>query len=212
MISFLRNYILVLLLYIDFSVSAEKGISISYGTDGQASAYSTFFYQDFKLNDPLDRIKLGYLIRFSNFSSNIDLFYTDSSSSEKSSANSIQIKSPNIYSLNGGFVGNIDFLSNLGFGFNLDLFGISFGGQKIVENSNVKANPAQYNLFLYNINDLGSLNSEFYIFYTHKEFILLRTGLSHYFSEYTTDVALANNSKKFRRVSNLFFLSIGLNF
>ncbi|BBH52780.1 hypothetical protein [Fluviispira sanaruensis] len=198
--------------YISFPIFADKGINISYGLDGQVSAYSVIFYQHFKLNIPLDKINVGYLIRLSNFSSRNNLFYTDSSSSEKSAEKSIQIMSPNVYSLNTGVTANVDLIYNISLAFNLDIIGYSFGSSKNIVNTPVQAKPAPLNLFLYNINDLGSLNSEFYVYYLFNKYLVFRAGLSHYFSEYITETPLADNSKRFRRISNLFFFSCGIFF
>ncbi|WP_186648712.1 hypothetical protein [Fluviispira vulneris] len=196
--------------YICFPVLADKGINLSYGLDGQSSSYSIFFYQHFKLNSPLDKINIGYIIRFSNFNSARDLFYSDSSSSERTADKSIQIMSPNVYSLNAGVSANAELFNNIGLGFNLDILGHSFGSTKYIVNSTIQAKPSPLNLFLYNINDLGSLNSEFYLYYLLNDQIFFRTGLSHYFSEYLTETPLVDNCKKFRRISNLFFFSCGI--
>lgn len=82
-------------------------------------------------------------------------------------------------------------------GFNIDVIGASFGGQKAgtyingngpggAYTSPVQASPTGFNLLLTGPNDIGSLNSEFYLAYSLDERWSLRGGVQHIFMEYTT--------------------------
>lgn len=86
-------------------------------------------------------------------------------------------------------------------GFNIDAVGASFGGRKdfnVISSvfdpnqSPVQAgSPTRLNLLLTSDNDLGSLNSEFYLRYWLKKKIGLRAGFTFLFSEYTLDTKLS---------------------
>lgn len=86
-------------------------------------------------------------------------------------------------------------------GCNIDLFGLSFGpskqfniissvydaGQAPVQ----QGSPTTLNLLLTSDNDIGSLNSEFFVRYRLTPKISLRGGYAFFFSEYSTDKDLS---------------------
>jgi hypothetical protein len=88
-------------------------------------------------------------------------------------------------------------------GFNIDAVGFSFGGEKQfnVISSSYDANqspvqsgrPTRFNLLLTSDNDIGSLNSEFYIRYWLTPKFGLRAGYTFLFSEYQTHPDLSFN-------------------
>jgi hypothetical protein len=80
-------------------------------------------------------------------------------------------------------------------GFNIDAVGFSFGPEKTfnVISSSFDANqspiqpgsPTTWNVLLISDNDIGSLNSEFFLRYWLSEKFALRGGMTFVFSEYT---------------------------
>jgi hypothetical protein len=86
-------------------------------------------------------------------------------------------------------------------GCNIDVIGLSFGpaksfniissvydaGQEPVQ----RASPTVFNLLLTSDNDIGSLNSEFYIRYRFDKKFSMRAGYAFLFSEYKTDNMLS---------------------
>jgi hypothetical protein len=75
------------------------------------------------------------------------------------------------------------------------------------------AKPTTLNLLLTSDNDVGSLNSEFYVRYWLSPKIGIRAGYTFYFSEYTTDRAIGfDNSRivndRYRFKSSLIMLGI----
>ncbi len=94
-----------------------------------------------------------------------------------------------------------DFWKKLGVEFNIDLVGLSFGGQKLArltyDNGKVKnsfAQPTVGNALLISDNDLGSLNSELMISYWHRKNVKFKAGFVFLFNEYDLyDPASYNN-------------------
>lgn len=101
-------------------------------------------------------------------------------------------------------------------GFNLDVAGATAGSSEDASYRptptsgavRLTAVPARGNLFLYGANDRGSLNSEFYAAWRLNPKFTLRGGLSHLLAEYRADQDLGSGTRRFRRFSNLFFLSL----
>jgi hypothetical protein len=89
-------------------------------------------------------------------------------------------------------------------GFNIDAIGFSFGPQKdfnIISSSFdpnqspvQRGSPTRFNLLLTSDNDIGSLNSEFYLRYWLTRKIGIRTGYTFLFSEYRTEKNLSFDS------------------
>lgn len=89
-------------------------------------------------------------------------------------------------------------------GFNIDAIGFSFGPRKqfdIISSSYdtnqspvQSGSPTRFNLLLTSDNDIGSLNSEFYVRYWFTERIGFRAGYTFLFSEYQTDRNLSFNN------------------
>lgn len=93
------------------------------------------------------------------------------------------------------------FTEKLRAGFNIDVIGFSYGGSVpgTYINGNapdgiytkpVNASPSSFNLLLVGENDLGSLNSEFFVTYSLNEKLALKGGVQHIFMEFTTDTAV----------------------
>jgi hypothetical protein len=91
--------------------------------------------------------------------------------------------------------------SKLNFGFNIDAAGFSFGAKKdfnIISSSFDQnqsplqaASPTKLNLLLTSDNDIGTLNSEFFLAYWVTTKLAIRGGYTFLFSEYRTDRALS---------------------
>jgi len=100
---------------------------------------------------------------------------------------------------------SINFLISIGYqvskdflvGFNIDVIGASFGPQKAGTYINGNDSGGTYasptigaptglNLLLIGPNDIGSLNSEFYVSYTLDERWSIEAGIQHFFMEFTT--------------------------
>jgi hypothetical protein len=101
-----------------------------------------------------------------------------------------------VNSLNAMVVLQYTIVPKLDLGFNIDVIGFSFGGtqggtySRNGTNTAVSAKPTGFNLLLTSDNDLGSLNSEFYVRYWFNPKWALRAGFTFIFSEYTTSTAV----------------------
>jgi len=113
---------------------------------------------------------------------------------------SVQIANANAYSINILVHLGYSFTDKLKVGFNIDVIGFSFGSSvngvyingNDPANSNqpVSAAPSGFNLLLVGENDLGSLNSEFFVTYAINDKWALKAGAQHIFMEYTTTTAI----------------------
>jgi hypothetical protein len=92
-------------------------------------------------------------------------------------------------------------------GFNIDAVGASFGSsvngkyisnQSDMNNTKQTASPTKINLLLVGDNDIGMLNSEFYLRYWLTNKIAIRGGASFMFTEYTTTSKLRLNNNRWR--------------
>lgn len=100
---------------------------------------------------------------------------------------------------------SINFLIHIGYafsekfkaGFNIDVIGVSFGATQsgTYINGNAPGGPAAtpvsgaptgFNLLLVGENDLGSLNSQFFVTYSVNKNWALKAGVQHVFMEFTT--------------------------
>lgn len=100
--------------------------------------------------------------------------------------------------LTSGYIGSLNvfgavefrLFEKFGIGANIDVVGVSFGG---VDNPsgqvifslrpNAKLEVSGFNLLLGPKDDMGSLNSEFYVFLIDSKFLDIRIGWSHYFNQ-----------------------------
>lgn len=110
-------------------------------------------------------------------------------------------------------------------GFNIDAVGFSFGPEKQfnIISSTFDPNqapvqsgsPTTLNLLLTSDNDIGSLNSEFYLKYNLNERIGIRGGFTFLFSEYRTnnDLSFNNNAivnDRYRYKAGMIMLAVSL--
>ncbi len=113
----------------------------------------------------------------------------------------ISIVTSYVNSVNASFHLQYSLFSKLEFGTNIDVIGFSFGPetqgtlvsssfdgkQKPVQN----AKPTPFNLLLTSDNDIGSLNSEFYLqYWLHRKWAI-KLGYTFYFSELRTEEKLS---------------------
>jgi len=114
--------------------------------------------------------------------------------------------------------------SNWSLGFNIDLIGFSVGRKSsaILTSNGVTRNeplakPAVFNLLLTGDNDLGSLNSEFFLRYKLSQKWSIRAVYQFYFAEYKTNTVLQTAPDgtmvdRFRNKANLFGLGVSYHF
>lgn len=120
---------------------------------------------------------------------------------------SLDLNSVTVFSLNSKLSLEYAFKKS-GIGFNIDLFGLTFGSKKegnfraseskTINNTIQSGRPTPYNLLLVSDSDMGSLNSELYFRKNMSAKKDLRLGLSFQFIEYTTARRLTFDNDRFR--------------
>jgi len=105
----------------------------------------------------------------------------------------LTVKSPFVNSVNSTVNIGYNFNTKWSAGFNIDLAGFSFGrrGNGVLTSNGVAANepnakPAAFNVLLTGDNDLGSLNSEFFLKYKPGNRWAVKAVYGFYFAEYKT--------------------------
>ncbi len=130
---------------------------------------------------------------------------------------SVYLGSVQINALNIALGFGYSLSSKFSVGFNIDAIGLSFGGTqqgtyiKDSQRTNVANSPTVFNVLLVDVNDRGTLNSEFYARYQFSEKWLLKIGLQHVFTEYTTNTQVQQAPQpndRFRRIVNMFSLGV----
>ena len=158
--------------------------------------------------------------KFTSTSQNLGTLFSDD---VPENIDTVAIVSPQVNSFNTVLHIQYALFPKLELGTNIDLFGFSFGG---TEAANVissafdgkqepvqDAKPTKGNLLLTSDNDIGSLNSEFYVRYWFHKKWAVKAGYTFYFSEYTTKEKLSFNAGKvendrYRLKSGLFMVGI----
>jgi hypothetical protein len=125
----------------------------------------------------------------------------------------LTLSNSQVTSINLAFYLLYQFSDSWSVGTNIDVIGGSFGATKAAKynpKSNdedypdtVSARPSPFNLLLISDNDIGSLNSEFFVKKKLKDGWSLKFGANFAFTEYTTTQKLRNNNDRFRHKSLL---------
>jgi hypothetical protein len=122
--------------------------------------------------------------------------------------------------LNASIFLQYSILPRLDVGFNIDAIGFSFGREQTgtfmalqsdessLHNTRQSAKPTSFNLLLSSDNDIGSLNSEFFLRYWVKPSWGIKAGYTFLFAEYTTNRELTYNNDRFRNKAGMFMLGL----
>ena len=177
---------------------------------GSISSVALGYQYNWKMGKK-QKLELGVGGRFSSFIASDKYYVTAPAKISKGSSgpgaffkepitmnmDSVLLPSGQVNSLNVMLNIVYNFSSKFRAGFNIDLIGFSFGGSQTGTYINgngapgsqllpVSASPAGFNLLLVAENDLGSLNSEFYVAYAINEKWSVKLGAQHIFMEYVT--------------------------
>ena len=185
------------------------------------------------------KFKIGYGIRYSwYYGYSAGKFYTTAPSKYTSpvqgpttifsetfenNIDTISFANPQVNAVNLSLHIQYTVLKRIDLGFKIDAAGFSFGkaqnasiissvydpGQPYL----IEAKPTKLNLLLTSDNDIGSLNSEFYLRYWITRNIGIRAGYTFFFSEYTTAKPLSFDAgrihnDRFRLKSSLVLLAV----
>jgi hypothetical protein len=114
-------------------------------------------------------------------------------STDEKLVDTLTLANSSVTSLNLALDFRYKVFKKLSIGFNIDAIGFSFGPDQtgnLVASPvafSAKAKPTSLNVLLIGDNDIGTLNSEFYLVYHATEKLGLKLGLSYLFTEYSTD-------------------------
>ena len=182
------------------------------------------------------RLKIGYGIRFTSYIGENKWYttapakYTSTrqdpltifSDNVNQNIDTIAIVTPQVNFINLSLHFEYNIWKNIDLGFNIDAAGFSWGSkQKVTVISSsfdpnqtpvTYARPTAFNLLLTSDNDIGSLNSEFFLRYWTSPRFGIRVGYSFLFTEYKTDNKLSFNNgaiqnDRYRLKSSLFMLA-----
>jgi hypothetical protein len=157
------------------------------------------------------KFKIGYGLRLSNYFGSDKIYKTAPASLIKDNKiDELTFAAAQTNSLNATINLQYSFSPKFEVGFNIDALGLSFGGEQNASKAGVsvaKASPTSGNILLIDKNDIGSLNSEFYVRYWISPKFAIRAGFSHFFSEYTTKTKLAYDNDRYRLITDLGFIA-----
>ncbi len=204
-----------------FDKNHNFGVSVAYGKNAFMVSPSWTQYWGF---GKYKNIRLGYGVRLNNFSGT-DCVYTPAP--PKHVADGSEILVADAQTNNIAITANIKgrFKEKIDAGFNIELFGIGYGGKKTatytpseaalannpsVTGGDVEVKPQLGSLLLIGDRDIGMLNSELYAGYWFTPKLNIRLGLSYVFSEYKTTETIHFDNNRFRAKVAMPF--VGLSF
>lgn len=162
------------------------------------------------------KLKIGYGIRLTNYFGITKIYKTAPAKLiNENKIHEIELLAPQTNSVNAVINLQYSFSKKFELGFNIDVIGFSFGKQREAKNlltisdpeKIYVASPTSVNILLVDKNDIGSLNSEFYLRCWISPKAAVRIGFSHLFSEYTTTHKLLFDNDRYRLITNLGFVA-----
>jgi hypothetical protein len=188
----------------------EKRIGIT-GAFGESATSMTLGFSHLYGFGSSRRFKLGYGVRLSSFFGSDRAFMAappDLASLEETQSFFVENSQAN--AINLGLYTDYSITENILVGFNIDVVGFSFGSEKdgiVTRNTGIgdpivpsidTAKPTSFNLLLVGDNDIGTLNSEFWIGYRIASNVMVRGAFSYLFTEYTTNGQYQDDNDRFR--------------
>lgn len=182
------------------------------------------------------RLKIGYGLRFTSYVG-ANKWYTTAPSKYTSTRqdpltifsetiedniDTIALVTPQVNLINLSINIEYNVWRSFDLGFNIDAIGFSFGGKQKAnvlsssfdggQSPVTMAKPTSFNLLLTSDNDIGSLNSEFFVRYWITPKFGIRAGYSFLFTEYRTENKLSfDNSRiendRYRLKTSMFMLA-----
>jgi len=183
------------------------------------------------------RLKIGYGIRFTSYVG-ANKWYTTAPSRYTSTRqdpltifsetidnniDTIATVTPQVTLINLSINIEYNIWRSFDLGFNIDAIGFSFGAKQKVnvlsssydggQSPVTYAKPSSFNLLLTSDNDIGSLNSEFFVRYWISSKFGIRAGYSFLFTEYRTESKLSFDNKRiendrYRLKTSMFLVAV----
>jgi outer membrane translocation and assembly module TamA len=202
--------------------NAYNSVGFTAGLGKDQTSISVDFFHNWRLGK-YKKFEVGLGVRYTSY------FGTDQNylsapanlANDTENTDTVLFAAPQVNAFNLAINLGYQIIPKLKAGFNIDALGFSFGGNKsgsyqINNQSNTtSAKPTSFNALLVGNNDLGTLNSEFYLRYAVKENWNLKLAYQFLFTEYTTDTPVQQNPElndRFRNKSSLISFGISRNF
>ncbi len=206
----------------------EAGISVSSNGDLSAVALNGMQYWGFGRHNR--RFKVGVGLRLTSAFGNDAIQYTTAPAdlaAEEATTDSLLLEGTQTNALNAFLALRYDITERWGVEFNIDLAGVSFGGEKKgtltfndAKTLATDGTPTSGNVLLIGNNDIGNLNSEFLLTYRYKSNWRFKAGAMFLFNEYSLGTVpaayTASNGTQVKEVqryrSKNFTFGVGVNY
>ncbi len=201
-----------------FDINHEFSLSVAAGEGFLGSLSWTHFYGIGQKKN----FKVGYGLRFNSYTGS-DRYFTSAPTelaTDDALVDTLFMSESASMGLNLTLNAKARLFKKLEAGFNIDLAGFSFGPEKTGQYISIDptgitefaseqtAKPTPGNLLLLGTNDIGMINSEFYLGYWLTDKLNLRAGMNYLFTEYTTNNELHNENDRFRDYPLMPFIAI----
>jgi hypothetical protein len=168
-----------------FSFAAEAGLRVSSGMQG--GGLSAWAYRGFGRKQ---RFMAGLGIRHSShFFKNRDFITAPARfTSDEKNLDTLAL-SGSLHPVNLALDLRYCLNSTFALGFNIDLLGLSFGPKQKgkLKEFTAMAEPTKFNILLVDDNDIGTVNSEFYLTCAFSKHLAGKLAFSYLYTEFTTD-------------------------
>jgi hypothetical protein len=140
---------------------------------------------------------------------------------EESKIDTLVAPKPSVYAINALINLGYNFNAKIQAGFNIDLIGFSFGPQgkpTFIANGTptlTQAKPTGFNALLVGNNDMGTVNSEFYLRYKINNKFGVKAAYQYFFTELTTVTkvqTVPEQNDRFRNKASLFNIGFSYHF
>lgn len=242
----MKNLLLVSVLFISMVSNAQKKaeksvneyVDFATAFGSSENTIATSYVHNWKLGKK-KKFEIGWGVRFTNYFGTNKEFITAPAKLTKTSTapfailfadqiptniDTLTVQKAQTNSLNLSINLAYNLSSKFSIGFNIDAIGVTFGrnSSSILQTNGVlkkesSTKPYAFNLLLTGENDLGTLNSEFFIKYQLNNKWALRGVLQHFFVEYQTKtqkqiVPNGTMNDRFRNISDMVGLGVSYTF
>ncbi len=222
----MRKYIIVLFVLSAIQATAQdqtlakrdQYVNLGAGFGSSQTSISGAYIHNWNLGDK-KKFFIGTGVRFTSyFGKTIDYLSAPANlANEEASTDTIIAAKPQTNSLNAIVNLGYNFSSRLQAGFNIDVIGLGFGGSTnaIGGNTSTNAKAANFNVLLVGNNDIGSLNSHFYLQYKLKSNLGFYAGYQYLFTELKSDIPLQTipeDNDRFRNKASMVYAGLTYHF
>lgn len=218
----MKRYICFLIVFLASEISAQESvipktvqfIQTGAGLGNNQISLSAAYLYNWNLGEK-KKFFIGTGARFTSFfgKDNNYLSAPAKLANETAATDTILASKPRVNAINLLINLGYNFSNDLQAGFNIDAIGLSFGGNTTVNtpNTNTTAKPSGFNVLLVGNNDIGTLNSQFYLHYKLNHKLGVNAAYQYLFTELTTNIAvqtLPTENDRFRNKASMFYAGL----